>query len=288
MIKFQHHRAVAALAALLLATGGHALAGDSGEKLAAVLASQPDEFKARYEWRNPQETLAFFGIEPGMTVVEGLPGQGWYSKILIPYLGEDGHLIGANYTFSMWPLFGFFSDERIEEFRTWDTDWPVGAQEWRGDSGAEVAAFSFGTMPEAVNGTADAVLMIRAFHNLNRFEEQGGYLTSALKDIHGALKPGGTLGVVQHEAPADNPDEWANGSNGYLKKAYLIERIEAAGFEFVAESDVNNNPKDQPTAEDIVWRLPPSLVTSRDNPELKAELESIGESNRMTLKFRKK
>ena len=66
-------------------------------KLAAVLAAQPDEVKARYQYRHPQETIEFFGIEPGMTVVEGLPGGGWYTKILLPYLGGDGHLIGANY-----------------------------------------------------------------------------------------------------------------------------------------------------------------------------------------------
>lgn len=288
MIKIQHHQAVAALITLSLAWCAYAAAGDSGEKLAKVLAGEPDEVKARYEWRHPQETLTFFGIEPGMTVVEGLPGGGWYSRILIQYLGEEGSLIGANYTQSMYPLFGFFSDERIEELSTWETDWPVEAGEWDYENAAGVSAFRFGSMPESVNATADAVLMIRAFHNLNRFEGQGGYLTSALSDIHSVLKPGGTLGVVQHEGPEDNPDEWADGRSGYLKKKQLIKAIEAAGFEFVAESDVNENPKDQPTAEDIVWRLPPSLVTSREDADLRAELEAIGESNRMTLKFRKK
>lgn len=291
MIKVQLRRAATvpavALALLLVAVHGIAVAGDTGAKLDAILADQPDDVRARYEWRHPAETLAFFGIEPGMTVVEGLPGAGWYSKILIPYLGKDGHLIGANYAQSMWPLFGFFSEERIEGFKTWETDFPAGAQEWRGEDGAEVSAFILGSLPESMHGTADAVLMIRAFHNLNRFEAEGGYLTDALSDIHNVLKPGGTLGVVQHEAPADNPDEWADGSAGYLKKKHLIERIEAAGFEFVAESDVNQNPKDQPTAEDIVWRLPPTLATSRENPELQAQMEAIGESNRMTLKFRK-
>ena len=82
-------------------------------------------------------------------------------------------------------------------------------------------------------------------------------------------------------------DEFADGSHGYLKKSFVIAAAEAAGFEFVAESDVNANPKDQPSEDDIVWRLPPSLRTSQDDPELRAELEAVGESNRMTLKFRK-
>ena len=95
------------------------------------------------------------------------------------------------------------------------------------------------------------------------------------------------MGVVQHHARDEMPDEWATGANGYLKKQFVIDQMEAAGFEFVAESDINANPKDQPTTEDFVWRLPPSLVTSREDPELRKKMLAIGESNRMTLKFRK-
>ena len=65
--------------------------------------------------------------------------------------------------------------------------------------------------------------------------------------------------------------------------------MEAAGFELAGEpSEINANPKDQPTSDDKVWRLPPTLGTSRDNPELKAKMEAIGETDRMTLKFRVK
>ena len=80
-------------------------------------------------------------------------------------------------------------------------------------------------------------------------------------------------------------DEFADGSHGYLKKAWLIERIEAAGFEFVAESAINENPADMPNEDDVVWRLPPSLRGSLNDPELRESYEEIGESNRMTLKF---
>ena len=82
-------------------------------------------------------------------------------------------------------------------------------------------------------------------------------------------------------------DEWVNGSHGYMKKQFVIDRVTAVGFEFVGESDVNANPKDQPSGDDIVWRLPPTYATSRDNEELKAQYTAVGESNRMTLKFRK-
>jgi predicted methyltransferase len=261
--------------------------GSASERLEAVLAEQPEEVKARYPYRHPQETLMFFGIEPGMTVVEALPGGGWYSQVLIPYLGEDGRLIGANYARDMWPKFEFADQEFLDSVQTWTADWPEEARQWQGEDGAQVDAFMFGEMPEELAGQADAVLFIRALHNLARFEGEGGFLTQALEDAHLALKPGGILGVVQHEARPDMPDEWASGENGYLKKEFVIERAEAAGFEFVDEIDVNQNPKDQPTQEDVVWRLPPSYGTSQDDPELKAQMDEIGESNRMTLKFRK-
>ena len=255
--------------------------------LTDILAAQPEAAQARYAYRHPQETLEFFGIQPGMTVMEGLPGGGWYTKVLLPYLGEEGRLIGANYAFEMWPNFDFASEDFLKRQSTWLTDWPAGAEEWRGDSGASIEAVLLGSLPEEMKGTADVVFFARVLHNLARFETQGGYLTAALADAFAVLKPGGTFGVVQHHARDEMSDEFADGSRGYLKKGFVIAAAEAAGFEFVAESDINANPADQPTEDDIVWRLPPTLGTSKDNPELKAELEAVGESNRMTLKFRK-
>jgi predicted methyltransferase len=259
---------------------------DAPARLAAVLDAQPDEVKARYVWRNPAQTMAFFGIEPGMTVVELLPGGGWYTKILLPYLGAEGRVIGANYALDMVRLFGL-SEEQLAERANWAAQWAAEAEGWRDDDSATVGAFLLGAMPDELKGTADAVLAIRALHNLARFEEQGDFLSAALRDIHDVLKPGGIVGVVQHEARPDRPDDWATGAAGYLKKDFLVERFREAGFELVGTSDINENPLDQATTGDVVWRLPPSLGTSREDPELRARMEAIGESNRMTLKFRK-
>jgi len=255
--------------------------------LEALLAAQPEEVRARYAHRHPQQTLEFFGVEPGMTVVEGLPGGGWYTRLLLPYIGTEGRLVGVNYPIDLWPNFSFATEEFLATQSTWTVDFPVDAAEWGGEAGAPVSAFDFGAMPEDLAGTADVVLMVRALHNLARFSEQRDFLGEALGDSYAVLKPGGILGVVQHHARDEMPDAFADGSKGYLKKAFVIAVAEAAGFEFVAESDINANPKDQPGEDDIVWRLPPTLATSRDNPELGAELEAVGESNRMTLKFRK-
>ena len=259
---------------------------DAEARLLAVLERQPVSVQKRYGARHPADTLGFFGIEPGMTVVEALPGGGWYSKILIDYLGPEGGLVGADYAQDMWPLFGMFPDDFIASKATWPQDWSAGANEWV-EGGAPVSAFQLGTLPEYMEGTADAVLFIRALHNLARFEDQGGFLAAALADAHAVLKPGGIVGIVQHEARPDMPDDFATGARGYLKKEAIVEAMAAAGFEFVGASDINANPDDQPGPEDVVWRLPPSLATTREDPEGQAAMRAIGESNRMTLKFRK-
>ena len=56
--------------------------GFNSDKLKAILAAQPADVKARYVFRHPYQTLAFFDVAPGETVLEALPGGGWYSNIL--------------------------------------------------------------------------------------------------------------------------------------------------------------------------------------------------------------
>lgn len=250
----------------------------------AVLAAQDEAAQARFDARNPKATLEFFEIAPGMAVGDALPGGGWYTKILLPYLGDEGRVVGVDYTIPMWGEFGFASEEFLASKETWPTTWVEGAQGWS-DSGAEIEAYTFASLPQ--DESLDAFLFIRALHNLSRFNEEGGYMTDALTSVYGSLKSGGIVGVVQHASADDADAAWANGSAGYLRKPDVIAAFEAAGFELVAESDVNANPLDNPTTDDIVWRLPPTLGTSAEDPELRAQMEAIGESNRMTLKFRK-
>ena len=259
-----------------------------GAALDAVLEAQPADVQERYASRHPRETIEFFEIAPGETVVDTLPGEVWYSGILASYLGAGGKVIGADYSPSMWALFGAFADaEFLEKKKTWAADWIAGAPKWAPASVAEIGAFAYGAVPDDLKGTVDTVLLVRAMHHFNRFEEEGGFRTAALADIMAMLKPGGIVGVVQHRAPEANSDKWAEGDNGYLKQSQQIAAFEAAGFEFLGSSEINANPADQPTEADRVWRLPPTLGGVRNNPELKAQMEAIGESDRMTLKFRK-
>lgn len=259
----------------------------SEDRLDAVLASQPEETRARYDARHPKATLEFFGIEPGMTVVEALPSGGWYSKILIPYLGAEGTLIGANYPISLFENFGFATPEFMAGIADWPETFPVDAEAWCEEDCADVEGFWLGELPESMAGTADAALFIRALHNMARFQNAGvdQFLDQAMADAFAVLKPGGVLGIVQHEISEDVPDEAATGDGGYLKRSFVIAAAEAAGFVLDETSDINANPMDQAGEGDIVWRLPPSLGTSQEDPELRAEMEAIGESNRMTLRF---
>jgi len=167
-------------------------------------------------------------------------------------LGNDGHLVGVDYSIDMWPEFGGFANaEFIEKKKTWAAEWVEGAKAWQAGTTGELSAFTFGGRDMAMDGKVDAVLFIRAMHNVSRFEAKGGYMTQALADTHALLKPGGIVGVVQHQGPESNTDEWAVGSSGYLKKSNVIAAFEAAGFELVKESAINENPKDVPTNDDI-------------------------------------
>lgn len=280
-------------------------AGDAGQKLAevsgdaldaasaraeleAALLAQPDEVKARYQYRHPSQTVRFFDVKPGETVIEALPGGGWYSKILLDYLGPEGKLIGADYSVEMWPLFGgFATEEFVDGKRNWVETWTEQAAGWGVEDSAAIAAYQMGTMPDSLNGTVDTVLFVRALHNLTRFEDEGGFRTQSLNEAFRALKPGGIAGVVQHRAPEAASEEWADGSNGYVKTSEMVAAFEAAGFELVDSSEINANPKDEPSTDDIVWRLPPNLSTSGEDADKRAEMQAIGESDRMTLKFRK-
>lgn len=257
------------------------------ERLESLLASQPEEHQARQSSRNPADTLAFFGIEPGMTVVEVLPGGGWYSRVLSAYLGEEGTLIGADYPLDLWPAIGYDGEKFLAKRRTWPETWPEQASEWQGDDGARLIGQRIGSIDAQHDGTADAVLFIRALHHLNRVEDRGGFRSAALSDTWSVLKPGGVVGVVQHMAPPGRSDAWGDGSRGYMNRDAVVRHFESIGFELVEESDVNRNPKDKPDMDEIVWRLPPNLQTSRDDPELRSRYKAIGESNRMTLLFRK-
>jgi predicted methyltransferase len=270
----------------LSAAAVQAPAAEPAPALVAAIESRDEAARARDVYRHPAETLAFFQVEPGMTVAEALPGGGWYTRILADYLGDEGRLYGVNYSDQLWPLFSFATEEIIAE-RIASTGKFPGMVREMSSSGVKTRGFTFNTVPSEVVGKVDRVLMIRALHNLRRFESEAGTLTQALSAVRAMLEENGLVGVVQHRLPESASDDKADGSRGYLKQSDVIRYFEKAGFRLVAQSEVNANPKDKPGPGDIVWRLPPSLSGSKDDPEKRAAMEAIGESDRMTLLFAK-
>jgi len=211
-----------------------------------------------------------------MVVVEADPGSLWYSRILKQYLGNDGQLIGMDYPqpFGMGGAWGY---------RNFATGFPQRVHHHFGTNGARLSAFQSGRMPDSMKGTADVVLLIRILHDFPYFSSQFGVpwqpvLHQFLFDCYTVLKPGGWLGVIDHEARPDKPENWIY--NGYLRRSFVIDQMLRAGFELNASSRINNNHRDSPRLDDTVWRLAPTL-----NKGMIPDILRIGESNRMTLRF---
>jgi predicted methyltransferase len=253
------------------------------ELLADVLADpRRDADRARDAWRHPAETLTFFGIAPGMTVAEVDPGAGWYTRILVPYLGENGLYLGVGYSrltydrIAAGPALG----ARPTAPDVFTAELPARARSYAPEGAEILGAYVFDETPSTLYGTVDAVLFVRALHNLRRT----GTLEGALAETYALVKPGGVIGVVQHRARPDADDRYANGEKGYLREADVIAAFEAAGFVLEERSEINANPNDPADWPNGVWTLPPELTLGLLNRE---RFEAIGESDRMTLRFRK-
>lgn len=230
-----------------------------------------DKNKARDQYRHPQETLEFFGINPGMTVVEISPGGGWYTEVLSPVLGPNGKLYAAH--FDPNSDVEYYRNGRAKFERKMDVESDVYGN-------VEITTFQPPKMFDiAPAGSADAVLTFRNVHNWLRGGRES--TVAGFKGMYKALKPGGILGVVEHRLPASmEQDEKA--TSGYMHEKFVIELAKDAGFELVDSSDVNANPKDTADHPKGVWTLPPSLRLGDEN---KDKYLKVGESDRMTLKF---
>lgn len=276
---------LASAAIAMTCTGGVALAKHhekggmeaKNEALHSVLMHERRaEDKARDKYRNPGKTLAFMGVKPTDTVVEYVPGGGWYTRVLAPYVGSEGKYIGL--TFAPDPL--PFGDEAKERIRGFPTKFPNDVAEWTGMPATAFAAYTADAVPEELNGTADFVFIPRMMHNLMRWN----VADSELKAMRKMLKDGGTLGIVQHRAKDDAAFSYADGNKGYLRTDTVVKFIESHGFELVKKSEINANPKDMANYEKGVWTLPPRFAEGDTD---KAKYAEIGESDRMTLLFKK-
>ena len=273
-----------------LAAGSMALAGcgrgdEAGDPPVPASAMTLEEAVAG-GWRDPQdvtrdaarhpvETLNFFGLKPGMTVVEMWPGAGWYTDILAPFLAaSNGKLYAANLQPND-PA----AIEVVEAYRAKLRARP----RLYGD--VEITAFGATSGPMAPEGSADLVLTARNIHNWMA----AGIVDKAFADAFAVLKPGGVFGVVEHRAAPGGVQDPAAG-DGYVEQAYVARLGQEAGFLLDQASEINANPRDTKDHPFGVWTLPPVRRTSaRGEPADPAfdsgPYDAIGESDRMTLRF---
>ena len=223
---------------------------------------------ARDSARHPVEELTFFGLAPGMTVVELWPGGGYWTDILGPYLAPHGRYYVAL------PVPGNAEED-------------AGAKKFRARITAEKERL--GTLHEtalgkdhfeiAPAGSADLVLTFRNLHNWM----EDGFADQALAASFKALKPGGILGIEAHRGRTDQPQD-PKAKSGYVRQDYAIELAKKAGFEFVGASEIDANPRDTKDWPDGVWTLPPTLTLGDKD---RARYVAIGEADNFVLKFRK-
>ncbi len=232
--------------------------------------------RARDTFRNPKETLNFFDVKPDQTVIDYAPGGGWYTRILAPYLAENGNYIGVGFPPEAAASIG---PEFVERVRAAGEAFAETQSESTGISAEKLPFYFSNALPDDLNGKVDRVVIFRMMHNLLRW----GIADAEIEAMKSALKPDGMIGIVQHRAKADASDESADGNTGYIKQAALVAFMEKHGFELVAESEVNANPNDTTDYENGVWTLPPNYAEGEDSKE---KYDAIGESDRMTLLFK--
>jgi predicted methyltransferase len=229
--------------------------------------------KARDVHRHPVETLSFFEVTPKSTVVEVSPGGGWYTEILAPLLKEQGKYYAAHQPAD---ATSEYAKKSLAAYKAKLAADPV-------FSSVTVTGFAADKVYEiAPAGSADVVVTFRNLHNwyMQKGEES---LLNAYKSFYAALKPGGVLGVVEHRLPeAKATGDWTK--TGYMPQSLAVKVALQAGFVLEGTSEVNANPKDTADHPQGVWTLPPSLALKDQD---KAKYLAIGESDRMTLKFRK-
>jgi predicted methyltransferase len=272
-------RAFLAAGGATLAVAGHAWAADDAllRKIIDTAARKPED-KARDKYRHPYESLIFWGLKPGATVLEISPGSGWWTDILAPYLAATGgHYIGAGPDLA--------SPKITDEGKKARADFEA-KYEGKPKVYGDVTMVGFGRTsgPLAPAGTVDLIIVPREIHNWPRSD---GFTQKAFGDFRAALKTGGLVGVEDHRAP-DGADPKA--ANGYISEAWVIGEAQTAGFKLDAKSEINANPKDTKDHPFGVWTLPPNRRSSPfgkpEDPTFDhTKYDAIGESDRMTLRL---
>ncbi|MEH1951757.1 MAG: class I SAM-dependent methyltransferase [Nostoc sp.] len=234
--------------------------------LQTILTSshRSEQNRLRDKYRHPAQTLEFFGLRPNMTVVELWPGGGWYTEILAPFLAPKGQLIVTNFAPS--------------------TSKPALALQEKLAANPEifgkVKVAQINPPNELTLAPENSVDIVVTFRNIHNWVK-AGYAEQVYAAAYKALKPGGILGVEEHRA-LEGTSLQESIKTGYMSEDGVIAAVEKAGFKLVGKSEINANPKDTKDYPGGVWTLPPTLSQGEKDRE---RFLTIGESDRMTLKF---
>lgn len=266
---------VAAASLLAACTGLSALAQDVAKRIDDAIAGphRPEKNRVRDIHRHPRETLLFFGLRPEMTVVEIWPAAGWYTEIIAPVLRGAGRYYAAHVAHEDPDIQGWQRESKQDFIARY-----TGKPDLYGD--VVVTSLKAPKWVDIAPATsADLVLTFRNVHNWTA----AGNDEAMFRTFFETLKAGGVLGVVEHRAKEGTSREQMI-KTGYMTESYVIALAEKAGFRLDARSEVNANPKDTKDHPSGVWSLPPML---RGSPFARDRFVAIGESDRMTLRFRK-
>ena len=248
------------------------------ERMAKILAdpSRAEDSK-RDKYRHPAETFEFFRIHPDHKVGEYAPGGEWVSRTLGRYIDDKGKFTGLYFSTDA----GFGDAAAKERIKASAAKFGEDVAKVTGRPATAYMGYTLDAIPEGEKGSFDRIILMRMLHNMVRWN----IADTELKRMRDLLKDDGLLGIEQHRAKANAPYSYTDGSKGYMREADIIKLMELNGFELVAKSEVNANPKDTANWPDGVWTLPPVLRLKEVD---KAKYEAIGETDRMTLLFKKR
>jgi predicted methyltransferase len=193
---------------------------------------RPTDDRARDASSKPVEVLEFFGIRPGMVVLDLNAATGWYTEVLARVVGPTGRVLAHNHPGARTTLAAEDFERRYGRNRL-----PNVEQVFAGHNELEL-----------VPASLDAVLMSMVYHDTYWYSPDVAWgpvdRPALLADLYAALKPGGIVGVVDHHAAAgSDPAATVHGQHR-IDSAVVRRDFVAAGFELAAESDVLRNPLD--------------------------------------------
>ncbi|WP_292777028.1 methyltransferase domain-containing protein [Nostoc sp. NMS9] len=234
--------------------------------LQTILTSshRSEQNRLRDKYRHPAQTLEFFGLRPNMTVVELWPGSGWYTEILAPFLAPKGQLIVTNLASSTSKPALALQEKLAANPKVF----------------GKVKVAQINPPNELTLAPENSVDMVVTFRNIHNWVK-AGYAEQVYAAAYKALKPGGILGVEEHRG-LKGISLQKSIKTGYMSEDEVIAAVEKAGFKLVSKSEINANPKDTKDYPGGVWTLPPTLSQGEKDRQ---RFLTIGESDRMTLKF---